>query len=255
MFAVLIVSPTGKKKIKRGRGIGEIKEHSLPKGRFYTVELFDSKRGVRLDDAANFLGKYKNRVVTDNHLIIPNDSDIIPLSLDNFFNTLLINTACNILSQAHSGGECLRCVITDKYGKYISKLSMLSKYAEHLTVITDNDEYKAKADAIYRQTGATIAITRRLNKPWEGLIVDTDCISDCEMALSKNAIRPFCVNFYDNIKALCPKNVDEMMFLAAVFEFCPGNGLEEAACSLLQYKDKIMTPFSLISQISTIKAI
>lgn len=242
MFVIINIVETGKKKIKRGKTVNNVRDVHMSGGeRFYIVDVCDSEKGVNWDEVSYFVGKHSKRVLTDKQICFSEFSAMERFNAVRFKNILLFNTLEMILRELYLSGMRIRCVVNDPQALYVQNLPKIVRFAARTTVVTENNfRYFAEISDIYAKFGAGITVADVMPETDEKtLILDTsgDVATEISGYLfsAQKAIRPVCVDGFSHLKSLCPSYIDHIDFLGAMYEMNNEKSLSGACCS--QFSD------------------
>ena len=237
MFVILNIVESGKRKIKRGKTVNEVREVSTPGGeRFYVVDVCDSEKGVNWDEVSYFIGKHSNKVLLDRQFCFPEFTPLTRFEPLHFKNVLLFNTLELILREMYLSGIKVKCIVNDPLALYSSCLSKTVRFASQTTVVTKYDyRYFSEIRGLYAEYGAGVTVSEKSPSPdARTFILDTSCSLKNEGAgylfSVTKGIKPLTVEGFSHLKVLCPSYIDEIDFLGAVYEMNRENSLSDAIC-------------------------
>ena len=161
MFVILNIVESGKRKVKRGKTVDNVRDVQISCGeRFYIVDVCDSEKGVNWDEVSYFIGKHSKKVLMDNRYGFPEFTSLSRFDALHFKNILLFNTLEMVLKEMYLSGIRVRCIINDKSARYSSYLQKVVRFASQTTVVTDNSfRYFSEISNIYEKYGAGVTIT------------------------------------------------------------------------------------------------
>lgn len=245
MFVAVNVNKSGKRKIKKGRTVGAVREYFLGGGeKFYIVEVFDSQVGVNWDEVAAFIGRHGKHTLLSRSISLPEESPVLRFSAERFRNILIFNTIEIMLKQISLAGCRYRCIINDPDGLYVCHLPKVARFAANVIVLTDKKHlYFHQVADIYSHSGASVSITQRFNDTQDDdIIIDTvstfDDSSGILFSCEKNGISPKYTDGFNELKAICPPFIDTLDFLGAVYEFNRDDRLESSVCRVMCRKNE-----------------
>lgn len=238
MFVILNIVESGKRKIKRGKTVSQVREVSTTGGeRFYIVDVCDSGKGVNWDEVSYFIGKHSKKVLLDRQFCFPEFTPLVRFEAVHFKNLLLFNTLELILREMYLSGMKIRCIINDPGALYSSCLSKIVRFASHTTVVTDCDyRYFSEVQGLYNEYGAGVTVCEKTPLPdARTFIIDTSCSFENDGAgylfSVEKGITPLTVEGFNHLKVLCPSYIDSIDFLGAVHEMNRDNSLAQALCA------------------------
>lgn len=238
MFVILNIVESGKRKIKRGKTVNEVREVSTLGGeRFYVVDVCDSEKGVNWDEVSYFIGKHSKKVLLDRQFCFPDFTPLTRFEPLHFKNLLLFNTLEMILREMYLSGIRIKCIINDPSAVYSSCLSKIARFSSQTTVITKYDyRYFSEIRGLYAEYGAGVTISEKIPSPDERtFILDTSCSFENKdigyLFSATKGITPLTVEGFNHLKVLCPSYIDGIDFLGAVYEMNRDNSLSDAFCA------------------------
>lgn len=256
MFVILNIVESGKRKIKRGKTVDNVRDVQTSCGeRFYIVDVCDSEKGVNWDEVSYFIGKHSKKVLMDKQFGFPEFTSLARFDAIHFKNILLFNTLEMILKEMYLSGIRVRCIINDKSARYSSQLQKVVRFSSQTTVVTDNSfRYFSDISNIYEKYGAGVTVTESMPDADEKtFIIDTSGemknVYKGYLFSAKKAIHPLNVEGYNHLKVLCPAYIEHIDFLGAVYEMNRDKSLEEACCADFMYNNEKKTVFEMISHI------
>lgn len=256
MFVILNIVESGKRKVKRGKTVDNVREVQTSCGeRFYIVDVCDSEKGVNWDEVSYFIGKHSKKVLMDKQFSFPEFTSLARFDSVHFKNVLLFNTLEVVLREIYLSGIRVRCTINDPSALYPSYLSKIVRFASQTTVVTENNfRYFSEISNIYTKYGAGVTVTDSIpHSDEKTFIIDTssDFVNESKGYLfsAKKSIRPLSVEGYSHLKSLCPAYIEHIDFLGAVYEMNRNKSLEDACCSGFMYNNEKKTVSGLISDI------
>lgn len=256
MFVILNIAQSGKRKIRRGKTVKNVRDVFTGSGeRFYIVDVYDSEKGVNWDEVSYFIGKHSKNVLMTRSFDFPEFSPVKRFEPKRFVNVLLLNTVEIILREMYLSGVRVRCIVNDSDGSCASGLSKIARFSAQTTVITKNEfRYFAEIKNIYSQFGAGITVTEKTVQADEKTFI-IDLSGDFEytgtgyLFSADRQIIPFAVDGFQYLKSLCPQEINQIDFLGAVYEFNHDKSLEDAFCRSFLYNDEKRTVTDLICEI------
>ena len=238
MFVILNIVESGKRKVKRGKTVDNVRDVQTAGGeRFYIVDVCDSEKGVNWDEVSYFIGKHSKKVLMDNRFVFPDFTSLSRFDPLHFKNILLFNTLEMILKEMYLSGLRVRCVVNDKTARYASYLQKVVRFASQTTVVTENSfRYFSQISNIYEKYGAGVTVTDCMPETDEKtLVIDTSgemkSVNNGYLFSSKRAIHPVNVDGFSHLKVLCPAYIEHIDFLGAVYELNRDESLAHACCS------------------------
>lgn len=256
MFVILNIVESGKRKVKRGKTVNNVRDVRTSSGeRFYIVDVCDSEKGVNWDEVSYFIGKHSKKVLMDKQFSFPEFSPLMRFDPIHFKNVLLFNTLEMILREMYLSGIRIRCVINDPLALYPQYLSKIVRFAAQTTVVTENNfRYFSETSDIYTKYGAGITVTDTIPMTDEKTFI-LDTAGDFEnknkgyLFSAKKTIRPLRVDGFNHLKSLCPAYIEPIDFLGAVYEMNHDKSLIDACCSSFMYKNEKHTVSEMIADI------
>lgn len=256
MFVILNIVESGKRKIKRGKTVNNVRDVLTSGGeRFYVVDVCDSEKGVNWDEVSYFIGKHSKNVLMDRRFDFPEFTPLTRFEPLHFKNILLFNTLEIILREMYLSGIRIRSIINDPLALYPSQLSKIVRFSAQTTVITKNDfRYFSEIQNIYSEYGAGITVTDiNPDADEKTIIIDTSGSFYYKGAgylfSAEKGIIPLYVDGFNHLKSLCPAYIDQLDFLGAVFEMNRDKSLESAFCRTLLYNNEKRTVSDVITDI------
>ena len=254
MFVILNIVESGKRKIKKGKTVNEVREVSTPGGeRFYVVDVCHSEKGVNWDEVSHFIGKHSKKVLLDRQLCFPEVAPLARFEPLHFKNVLLFNTLELILREMYLSGIKIKCIVNDPLALYSSCLSKIVRFASQTTVVTKYDyRYFSEIRGLYAEYGAGVTVSEKKPAPdARTFILDTSCSFENEGAgylfSVTNGITPLTVDGFNHLKVLCPSYIDNIDFLGAVYEMNRDNSLSDAFCADFLYDGERKTVSELMT--------
>lgn len=258
MFVILNIVESGKRKVKRGKTVNNVRDVQTSCGeRFYIVDVCDSEKGVNWDEVSYFIGKHSKKVLMDRHFAFPEFSPLTRFEPIHFKNVLLFNTLEMILREMYLSGIRIRCVINDPYALYASHLSKIVRFAAQTTVVTENNfRYFSEISDMYTKYGAGITVTDSIPISDEKtFILDTAGSFENKnkgyLFSAKKTIYPLSVDGFNHLKSLCPAYIEPVDFLGAVYEMNRDKSLADASCACFMYKNEKCTVSEMIADIKS----
>ena len=238
MFVILNIVESGKRKIKRGKTVSQVREVSTTGGeRFYVVDVCDSEKGVNWDEVSYFIGKHSKKVLLDRQLSFPEFTPLVRFEAMYFKNLLLFNTLELILREMYLSGMKIRCIINDPLALYSSCLSKIVRFASHTTVVTNYDyRYFSEVQGLYNEYGAGVTVCEKAPSPdAQTFIIDTAGSFKNNgkgyLFSVTGGITPLTVEGFNHLKVLCPAYINCIDFLGAVYEMNRDNSLASTFCA------------------------
>ena len=238
MFVILNIVESGKRKIKRGKTVSQVREVSTTGGeRFYVVDVCDSEKGVNWDEVSYFIGKHSKKVLLDRQFCFPEFTPLVRFEAVDFKNLLLFNTLELILREMYLSGIKTKCVVNDPGALYSSCLSKIVRFASHTTVVTDCDyRYFSEVQGLFNEYGAGVTVSEKAPIPdAQTFIIDTAGSFENNgkgyLFSVTEGITPLTVEGFNHLKVLCPAYINCIDFLGAVYEMNRDDSRASAFCA------------------------
>ncbi len=248
MFVILNIKASGKRRIKKGKTVGTVREQlTYGNEKFYIADIFDSAAGVNWNEAAAFLGRHGKRVLLSRSLILPENCPLKRFSAEKYRNVLVFNSVTEIIRQLYSIGERIHCCIYDPNGAYVFMMPKIAEYAAKTTVVTNSPVlYDSAVFSIYKQTGAGITVTDSKCSLFQGdIVIDTSGLikSDEQLvfSISNNGCFPKHTEGFNDLKSMCPPYIDPLDFLGAMYELNREYRLSRSAARVFLKDEKAFT--------------
>lgn len=171
MFVVLKTVKSEKGFFKRRKQFRKLKEapalvcktdKGLP---FYIVEVFEGKKGIDWNLAADKCGRFASRTVASHSIPLPDNSGLkrfIPISMNAI---LTFNTAIKTLTKSDLPADKICITVTDRNAFINSRICELLPFASAVKVVTAYPErFAAAAEDAYKNHGASLII-RNIYEP------------------------------------------------------------------------------------------
>lgn len=207
----------------------------LQEASFGVIIAEENSRGLDWQAICNFAGRYKNRMLLPASLQIPNPVPLCRFLPQKFDRDILTRTACKLLSLSNISLYRRIVGIIDLEGRYAGVCEGLLRYCTTLKIFTKNQPYyEAFAENMMDTIGAPVIISDRM-----------DCLKDCVLivcpesfsgvdtvllpgpVLTGRGVQLWRTNLVltnprilltDEQRSCLPPGIDEMNFLAALYE-------------------------------------
>ncbi|MCD7827149.1 MAG: hypothetical protein LUG85_01235 [Clostridiales bacterium] len=257
MFIILNFLSVSARKIRRGKTVDRIREIRTGGGeRFYILDVLENQKGVNWSEVENFVGAWGRSVLIGEGYSLPQSSSLRKFDCTPFKCLLLYNTASLILRELYLSGCRMRCVVNDTGGKYAVQLEKIVKFSAETTVVTMNSHrYFDECRRLFTEYGAGISVAESCGSIGENdIVIDTDgdySGGGIVFSPTGNGFTPLYTDGFNDLKALCPPNINALDFLGALYIKNNEIRLDSAACRMM-LKDSV--PYSVDNIISDTRA-
>ncbi len=226
MFCVLNVEkrkPTFFEKIFKFIQNDEYEIKTVPVFRgapFYVLDIKVAGE-INWDVVIEHTGKCANRLLVSDKIQIPQRSDMGHFKGDILYNKSFKNTLLQILKFNNLAKNPQHIAVLDKKGSNGDFVAKLSKYASHLTVVTEQKEkYMDVCENILNDTGLCISLRSDFDDAKIKIDTDRNIMSVMWNKEIYNISKGEDLIVEEIYKKLLPKDVCDYNFYSALYELC-----------------------------------
>ncbi len=186
---------------------------------FFNLVITTSKKEINWENVIFAVGRCASRLVLNENIVIPENSNIGTFKSDTLYKKMLNNTFLKILENNHS--RLHRISVIDENAENIDFTKNVSRYATTLNIYTFNkDKYISVCDEITDATGICPVLKNDCTDSEIKINTDIGAMIVCQEAgnINISAGADFVVpSVYEN---LLPRGVRKYDFYSALYELC-----------------------------------
>lgn len=188
---------------------------------FFWLDATVGKNGVDWEAVEGMAGKCSRRLLLSGDIELPPNENIGIFKSDMLYKKLMQNTISEILKNNCQKKHPLRICLSDTKGEFASFAADVARYAEKLTVVTQNKaKYEKICSEIMEDTGLSVVLSSSVK--YEKIFIDLD-----EMLMSvnlKNGVLKFSGGEDFSVppiyEGLLPHGINKYDFYSALYELC-----------------------------------
>ncbi len=188
---------------------------------FYVLTVTVGEKGADWDYIVQSVGKCAKRLVTANHITVPECEGLGVFKSEMLYNKMTENTFLHIIKNNYSRKKPFDICFIDKNAKHTDFLVKVSPYAFRITVATDKkEEYSDTCDEIIESTGLCPSVQSAAAEAEVKICLD-------RRIMTVNTTRGFLnignggdFTVPDIYSSLIPPKTDKYSFYAALYELC-----------------------------------